>query len=255
MGVTATPSAEGRRRPLSAREREVLGLLAQGLSGAAIAERLVLSPETVRTHVRNAMEKLGASTRSQAVAMALGDGIIAPPDGEEEEEEAKPQPSAPVSERKRRSALAELTDELVGLADIDWAAVYLVDETGMAFRLTAHSRAPGPGVTPPHEAILGDGAIGRMALRKRSHLMANPADPQLPHGPLLGTPLVRDGRCLGVLCLGVRSSRPVTRREMLLLDAFAGRVADVIGAPGDPTPHLRLARRLFTTSWIRALSH
>ena len=41
------------------------------MSGAQIAEQLVLSPETVRTHVRNAMAKLGASTRSQAVALAL----------------------------------------------------------------------------------------------------------------------------------------------------------------------------------------
>ncbi len=65
--------------PLSAREREVLGYLAEGLSGAAIAERLVLSPETVRTHVRNAMEKLGASTRSQAVALALESGVIGEP--------------------------------------------------------------------------------------------------------------------------------------------------------------------------------
>jgi PAS domain S-box-containing protein len=62
-----------RRRPrtLSPREREVLGLLARGLTGEQIAERLVLSPETIRTHIRNAREKLGASTRVEAVTMAL----------------------------------------------------------------------------------------------------------------------------------------------------------------------------------------
>ena len=49
----------------------VLGLLARGLTGEQIAERLVLSPETVRTHIRNAREKLGASTRVEAVTMAL----------------------------------------------------------------------------------------------------------------------------------------------------------------------------------------
>lgn len=66
-------SADGRRRSrtLSPREREVLGLLARGLTGEQIAERLVLSPETVRTHIRNAREKLGASTRVEAVTMAL----------------------------------------------------------------------------------------------------------------------------------------------------------------------------------------
>jgi PAS domain S-box-containing protein len=64
--------SHGRRtRTLSPREREVLGLLARGLTGEQIADRLVLSPETVRTHIRNAREKLGASTRVEAVTMAL----------------------------------------------------------------------------------------------------------------------------------------------------------------------------------------
>jgi DNA-binding NarL/FixJ family response regulator len=54
---------------LSPREREVLGLLADGLQGPEIAERLFLSLETVRTHIRNAVRKLGARTRVQAAAM------------------------------------------------------------------------------------------------------------------------------------------------------------------------------------------
>ena len=61
---------------LSPREREVLDLLAQGLNGEEVATRLVLSPETVRTHVRNAMEKLEANTRVHAVAIALRQGEI-----------------------------------------------------------------------------------------------------------------------------------------------------------------------------------
>ncbi len=56
---------------LSPRERQTLELLASGLTGQAIAERLVLSPETVRTHIRNATIKLGASTRVQAVALVV----------------------------------------------------------------------------------------------------------------------------------------------------------------------------------------
>ena len=59
---------------LSARELEVLELLAEGLNGQMIAERLFLSPETVRTHVRNATSKLGARTRVQAVAMVVRGG-------------------------------------------------------------------------------------------------------------------------------------------------------------------------------------
>ena len=62
---------------LSPREREILGLLAQGLSGEKAAKQLFLSSETVRTHVRNAMAKLGASTRVHAVALAMQRGEIA----------------------------------------------------------------------------------------------------------------------------------------------------------------------------------
>ena len=65
-------SGEGAER----RESEILGLLAEGLTGEEIAQRLVLSPETVRTHVRNAMEKLGARTRTEAVVKALEMGEV-----------------------------------------------------------------------------------------------------------------------------------------------------------------------------------
>jgi DNA-binding CsgD family transcriptional regulator len=57
---------------LSPREYEILGLLAEGLTGREIARRLFLSPETVRTHIRNATKRLGAKTRVQAVALMLG---------------------------------------------------------------------------------------------------------------------------------------------------------------------------------------
>ena len=56
---------------LSPREREILVLLAEGFSGAEIAKRLFLSTETVRTHVRNAVQKLGCRTRTQAVALLI----------------------------------------------------------------------------------------------------------------------------------------------------------------------------------------
>lgn len=64
-------NGDGGGKKLSRRESEILGLLAGGLTGEEIARRLVLSPETVRTHVRNAMEKLDARTRTHAVVMAL----------------------------------------------------------------------------------------------------------------------------------------------------------------------------------------
>jgi DNA-binding NarL/FixJ family response regulator len=61
---------------LTQREREVLRLLADGLSNEEIGKRLFISPETVRTHVRKAMAKLEADTRTQAVATALRQSLI-----------------------------------------------------------------------------------------------------------------------------------------------------------------------------------
>ena len=56
---------------LTSREREVVTLLADGLTGEEIAFRLLLSPETVRTHIRNAAQRLGARTRSHLVMLAV----------------------------------------------------------------------------------------------------------------------------------------------------------------------------------------
>jgi PAS domain S-box-containing protein len=59
---------------LSAREREIVRLVAAGETGPEIAEHLHISHATVRTHVRNAMAKVGARSRAHLVAKALGDG-------------------------------------------------------------------------------------------------------------------------------------------------------------------------------------
>jgi LuxR family maltose regulon positive regulatory protein len=56
--------------PLSERELEVLRLVAQGMSNGQIAERLVLSVGTVKTHVHSILDKLGVRSRTQAVAQA-----------------------------------------------------------------------------------------------------------------------------------------------------------------------------------------
>jgi PAS domain S-box-containing protein len=61
---------------LTRREHEMVQLVALGLTGAEIAERLNLSPETVRTHVRHAMAKTGARTRAQLVAIAVSQQLI-----------------------------------------------------------------------------------------------------------------------------------------------------------------------------------
>jgi DNA-binding NarL/FixJ family response regulator len=61
---------------LTEREWEILRLLARGLGNEEIGKALFISAATVRTHLRNAMDKLGASTRAQAVAIAFADGRI-----------------------------------------------------------------------------------------------------------------------------------------------------------------------------------
>jgi DNA-binding CsgD family transcriptional regulator len=62
--------------PLSARELEVVRLVALGNSGPEIAEELLIAHDTVRTHVRNAMTKVSARSRAQLVAKALGEGHL-----------------------------------------------------------------------------------------------------------------------------------------------------------------------------------
>jgi DNA-binding NarL/FixJ family response regulator len=63
---------------LSAREREVMALVGHGLSNGEIAERLVVSPATAKTHVRRAMVKLGVRARAQLVVLAYEAGLVVP---------------------------------------------------------------------------------------------------------------------------------------------------------------------------------
>jgi DNA-binding NarL/FixJ family response regulator len=69
-------SGKDREDMLTAREREILQLLADGMSNADAAQRLFISQETVKSHVRHILAKLEADTRTHAVAIALRDAII-----------------------------------------------------------------------------------------------------------------------------------------------------------------------------------
>jgi len=72
------PSVDLRVRTLSGREREILGLLANGWSNRRIAEECFLSLSTVRTHVQNVLRKLDLRSKGQAIAFAFDQGLELP---------------------------------------------------------------------------------------------------------------------------------------------------------------------------------
>lgn len=61
---------------LTRREREVLALLAEGAGNEAIAEVLIISPETARTHIQNVLSKLGVHSRLEAATFVMQNGIL-----------------------------------------------------------------------------------------------------------------------------------------------------------------------------------
>ncbi|WP_205696451.1 response regulator transcription factor [Conexibacter sp. SYSU D00693] len=80
--ILLSPRATAHVPQLSPREREIMNLMAEGLTAEAIAQQITVSVETVRTHVRNVIRKLQARNRVHAIAIALERGEIAlDPDG------------------------------------------------------------------------------------------------------------------------------------------------------------------------------
>ncbi|HLM10512.1 MAG TPA: response regulator transcription factor [Thermoleophilaceae bacterium] len=75
-GLSSTIVLDEGDRTLSARQREILQMLADGMQTDQVAERLGLSTETVRTHTKRILAKLEASTRTQAVAIGIRHGLI-----------------------------------------------------------------------------------------------------------------------------------------------------------------------------------
>jgi PAS domain S-box-containing protein len=82
LAFDVRPSEPNRLKPdpqLTPRQREILELIASGLSTEEVARELTLSPETVRNHLRNAFRALGAHTRVEAIAAARRLGLLAAP--------------------------------------------------------------------------------------------------------------------------------------------------------------------------------
>jgi DNA-binding CsgD family transcriptional regulator/Tfp pilus assembly protein PilF len=75
LGAAGRTAVRGQRGELTVREREVLGLVAAGLSNAQIADRLVIAPKTAEHHVSRVLAKLGVRSRAEAAAHAVRDGL------------------------------------------------------------------------------------------------------------------------------------------------------------------------------------
>jgi two-component system response regulator DesR len=75
-GSATDAGAEGGLAPLTAREQQILALAADGMTNDRAASELGFSAETVQSHMRNAMAKLHADTRTQAVATALRHALL-----------------------------------------------------------------------------------------------------------------------------------------------------------------------------------
>jgi DNA-binding CsgD family transcriptional regulator len=263
---------EGQGAPLSVREREILGLIAGGDSGAQIAEALVLSPETVRTHIRNAMSKLGASSRAQAVALAfqrneIGDqasvAADAPASSAEPGSGATPtmrasrsRARADMEAGKSDATLTALLAGLVSLYDVDGGTVFLAEEDGMSLRRAAvMSEGDENGDHHhPERVSLGQGTLGRAALERRAQLAHGSGSAGDARGrSTIYAPMISSGRLVGVICLTTRPSRLTARAELLLLQAFANHIGEILASgSGDQQSRLEEALARFRTSWSSA---
>ena len=75
LTLSSDPSSAGTTpAPLTGRQHEILGLIAEGLTNPAIAERLFVSESTVKWHVKQILAKTGTANRAEAVARVLGGG-------------------------------------------------------------------------------------------------------------------------------------------------------------------------------------
>jgi DNA-binding NarL/FixJ family response regulator len=78
-GTPKPPDGKSTSVPLTTRERDVLGLVAEGLQNKEIADRLDISLATVRNHVHNLLEKLGVHSKLEAISLAYREGWVLGP--------------------------------------------------------------------------------------------------------------------------------------------------------------------------------
>jgi GAF domain-containing protein len=146
---------------------------------------------------------------------------------------------------------------LASLYDLNGGAVFLAEEDGMVLRRAAATELQGAAVAAlPDRVALGDGPLGRVALGRRAQLVSGLGSVALAGisegGGVLAAPILADGKLVGVLALATRTSRPIGRSELLLLQALANRVGDILRNGGDVDRQLDRAVERFGASWSAA---
>jgi GAF domain-containing protein len=144
-----------------------------------------------------------------------------------------------------------MLSRLVSLYDVDGGAIYLADEDGLSLRRITEPRGEAVAAFPVAFS-LGEGALGRAALERRAQLTGGRGDNNATSGALIAAPMVGAGRLLGVIALAARVSRPIGRSELLLLQALANRIAEVMLAGGAIENRLDRAMESFCASWSAA---
>ena len=145
-----------------------------------------------------------------------------------------------------------MLDGLVSLYDVDGGGVYLAEEDGLSLRRVASAAGAESTAELADVVALGDGPLGRAALERRAQLLNDGGTSGSASGALIAAPMVGGGRLLGVIALRPRSSRPIGRSEMLLLQAFANRVAEVVLDGSEVGDRLARAMDRFSASWSAA---
>lgn len=242
----------------TARQREIVALLARGLSGVQIAAELSVTPETVRTHLRNAMGRAGARTRAHLVADAAARGEIAL-----EERIAPPidaaAPAVPVPLAfSGEETPGEMIDSVLETARemLSMDAAFVSDtrqgvQDLVAFTGDCASFGAGPGMSVPLEGsyceLLLGGQLGNVVRDSSAEpLVADlPGTTAADIGAYIGVPIVlQDGSVYGTFCcLSHEPSELLQDRDAQFMQVLSRLISDLLEREARDAERRQLAAR------------
>jgi DNA-binding CsgD family transcriptional regulator len=237
--MSNTSQAE-RTHTLTPRERELVELLAAGFSGVEIGRELCVTPETVRTHLRNAMRRTGARTRAQLVAAAAANGEISLSSSEPV---VPPQPRAASSVAAQRSASpAEMIEHVLETArEMLGMQMAFVSDTRAGLQdfvaLAGDSDSFGASLDGP---VPMEGTYCKLMLAGRLDnsvpdasaeplVAALPITAEMDVGAYIGVPVVlSDGSVFGSFCCLSHEAETLQVRDAQFMRVLARLIADLI---------------------------